>query len=144
ILVIRARVRAMRHAAAFAVGRANRAGARTTGAFLLIELAGAARNLTTAQRVAGAKARIRLLAHHGLMHHRHIRLDAEDIFGELDGSDFSAGLIEDFCFHQLISSVLSVQSSEFKVMSYDAWHSKLLTLNFSLLTMQELLLPGEP
>src|SRR5215207_7024148 len=123
----------MCHATALAVGRADRAGARATGALLLIQLAGAALNFATAQRIASAEARICLLAHHRLVHHRHIRLDAEDIFGELDDPDFIAGLIEDFCFHR-ISSFSIVKSSKLRVKNCYAWRSELKTQNSTLLT----------
>jgi hypothetical protein len=46
-----------------------------------------------------AQPGVGLLPHHRLVHHRDIRFDTEDFFGELDDADLIAGLIKEFCFH---------------------------------------------
>src|SRR5262249_11760776 len=104
VLAIRSGMWAMRDAAALTMGCSHRTLAGAAGPFLAIQLACAAGDLAATARVVGAVAGVGLLANDGLVHHRDVRLDAENILGELDGPDLVAGLIEEFCFHQVVSS----------------------------------------
>src|SRR5262249_25959720 len=81
------RVRAVGSAAALAVGGADRALARAAGALLTIQLARTADDLATPAGIVRAEPSVGLLAHHRLMHHRDVRLDAKDILGDLDRAD---------------------------------------------------------
>ena len=82
-------------AAALPLRGPRRALAGAAGALLAVRLASTAAHVAAGLGGRGALAPVGQLAEQRLVHHRLVRLDAEDGLGKLDAAGLVAGLVDD-------------------------------------------------